>query len=141
MAWVLLALAAATTAVTLTEADKGGYGSHHAAPPIYHAPPPPVSYAAIPIHPVSSGGKKGGGRRGNFLKSLPRNFPLFGGKGSGKGRGGSGPFIAPVHVPVLPPIKQHHLLNVKVPKCQPLTHYITQYITEAHPVSSSPAFP
>ena len=145
MAWFLWTLAAAATAVTLTVADGGGYGPPPAPAPVYHAqvpsyypPPPPLSYAAIPVYEGSSGGKKGGGRFGNLFKGLRGGFSLFGGKGRGKGKGGPGPAIAPVHVPALPPVNQHHVLNVKVPKCQPLTHYITQYITEAHPVSGSP---
>lgn len=149
MAWVFWALVTATTSVALIVADGGGYGHPPAPVPIYQPqvpsyhppPPPPVSYAAIPVYAGSSGGKKGGRKFGNLFKGFRSGFSLFGGKGRGKGKGGSGPVITPVHIPAPPPIKQHHVLNVKVPKCQPLTHYITQYITEAHPVSGSPTHP
>ncbi|XP_063872892.1 uncharacterized protein LOC135107112 [Scylla paramamosain] len=143
MAWVFWALATAAAGVALTMADGGGYGALHAPAPVYHAPvhsyhpppPPPVSYAPISIYSGSSGGKKGGGKRGNlFNKGLRGGFSLFGGKGKGRGKGSSGRVIAPVHIPAPPPLKQHHVLNVKVPQCHPLTHYVTQYVTEAHPV-------
>lgn len=131
MAWVLWALATAAAGIALTAADGAGYGAPHAPAPVhsYH-PPPIVPYSPIPVYSGSSGGKKG----------FRSGFSLFGGKGKGRGKKGrSGRIISPVHIPAPPPIKQHHLLNVKVPQCNPLTHYITQYITEAHPVSGIPA--
>lgn len=166
MAWVIWALATAAAAVTFATADGGGYGQYPVHAPSYHPPapsyyppplppPPPVSFAAIPVYGggggYSGGGKKGGGGYGgkkgggggfgNIFKGLGGGlFGGGGGKGKGKGGGGGGPVITPVHLPPPAPVKQHHVVNVKVPQCKPLTHYVTQVITEAHPVSGSTHF-